>query len=116
MSGQMSLVVVLVLLISYSNASFEELETRINSKFHSMEFILKFHFGRIRQLEEVVISQCEELNKLKSELAINKKENKDRKQQISSLKKNILKSAFKHSIGKAFDEMHNKREHLVKGE
>lgn len=113
----MSLVVFLLLLtlISYSNASFEELETRMNSKFHSMEFILKFHFGRIRQLEEVVISQCAEMNKVKSELAITKKENKDRKQQISSLKKIVLKSAFKHSIGKAVDEMHNKRVHLVKG-
>ncbi|VDH93014.1 Hypothetical predicted protein [Mytilus galloprovincialis] len=116
MSGQMSLVVFLLLLtlISYSNGSFEELEIRMNSKFHSMEFILKFHFGRIRQLEEVVISQCAQMNKVKSELAITKKENKDRKQQISSLKKIVLKSAFKHSIGKAVDEMHNKRVHLVK--
>ncbi|XP_052074086.1 complement C1q-like protein 3 [Mytilus californianus] len=79
-----------------------------------MEGILQEQNERIRKLEEVVTSQNIEIDELKSELAIAKKENIDREQQIFGLKKIVLKGVIEQSTGKLDDEIHKKQAHLGK--
>lgn len=107
MSGRMSLVVFLLLIVNFSNASLQELETRMNRKFQNMN-------ERIEKLEQIVTSQKLEISELNGELANIKMVNSDGQEQISSSKEIELKS-FRDQLNRKVDpEVHDNRVHLIK--
>lgn len=97
MSGRMSLVVFLLLFLSCSNASLEELDARMNRKFQDMERIVQHQNYRIKQLEYTVASQTVEIKELNGELVDVKSENWDKQDQISILRKMVLESFHEQS-------------------
>ncbi|VDI14461.1 Hypothetical predicted protein [Mytilus galloprovincialis] len=105
MSCRMSLVVFLLLFVTYSNASLEELETRMNRKFLDMERLLRDQNKRIQKLEHTVASQKMEINELNSELANVKMQNSDK----------IELKGFREQLNRKVDpKVHNNLVHLVK--
>ncbi|XP_071178060.1 complement C1q tumor necrosis factor-related protein 4-like [Mytilus edulis] len=107
MSCRMSFVVFLLftLFVTYSNASFEELETRMNRKFLDMERLLRDQNKRIQKLEHTVASQKMEIIELNSELANVKMQNSDK----------IELKGFREQLNRKVDhKVHNNLVHLVK--
>lgn len=101
----MSLVVFLLLFVAYSNASLEELETRMNRKFLDMERLLWDQNKCIQKLEHTVASQKMEINELNSELANVKMQNSDK----------IEFKGFREQLNRKVDPtVHNNLVHLVK--
>ncbi|CAC5379879.1 unnamed protein product [Mytilus coruscus] len=99
---------------NYSNASFEELETRMNNKFQNMERKLLDQNKRIQKLEQIVTSQAIEINELNGELAHVKMENSDKQEQISILKKIVLKIFREQSKREVDPEVHDNLVHFDK--
>ncbi|CAG2225110.1 C1QL [Mytilus edulis] len=106
MPGRISLIVFLLLFVSCSNASLEELETRI----HNMKRTVQHQNDRIKQLEHTVASQTVEIKELNGELVDVKSENLDKLEHISILKKMILESFRQQSKQEVDPEVHD---HLV---
>lgn len=77
MPDRMSLIVFLLLSVSCSNASLEELETRMNRKSQNTERIVQHQNDRIKKLEHTAASQTVEINELNGELVDVKSENLD---------------------------------------
>lgn len=105
MYENMSLLVLLLIMICYSNASLDELENRMNVKFQNMASLLREQNEKIRNLENIVNVQKEDINVLTDKLRIVKIENLENENEIVKMKETISKLLQKCNDQKAGNDV-----------